>query len=47
MDQINKEPENNRKRDFDFDEFLVKKCKWHLRMSENEKKSDPHFHQEL
>lgn len=46
MNTNNSVKEINEKPDFDFNDFLVKKCKWHLQMTEDEKKTDPHTHQE-
>jgi hypothetical protein len=46
MNNNNKDNEINEKPDFDFNDFLVKKCKWHLNMSAEEKQTNPHIHQE-
>lgn len=46
MNNKAKTSETNKTPDFDFDDFLVKKCKWHLGMKEEEKKKDPHIHME-
>jgi len=39
---IETEHKNENISDFNFDDFLVKKCLWHLNMNEEEKINNPH-----